>query len=78
MHASADVSFWFNHKNAKDAKSAKAFHARAQRKGKEDGRLFYGFFRRVPFAVPTSPELQTFFKSALVPQQAGKKALSGL
>jgi hypothetical protein len=39
-------------------KGANTFHAKAQRKGKEDGRLDYSFSLRVSFVVPTSPELQ--------------------
>jgi hypothetical protein len=54
-------AFFINHKGAKTRRSVKAFHAKAQRnvkaqrKGKEDGRLYCSHFLRVSFSVPAPP-----------------------
>jgi len=51
--ASVDVSFLFNHEERE------GFHAKARRKGKEDGRLYYSLSFPVSSNVPTFPELQS-------------------
>jgi hypothetical protein len=71
-------------KNAKTAKERKGISRqdakvlpRRKEKGKEDGRLYRSHFLRVSFAVPTTPELQTF-EERTCPAAGGKEGLNGL
>jgi hypothetical protein len=59
-----------NHEDAKKAKKHEGFHAKAQRKGKEDCRLNFRLILRVHWFVPTPPELQT--------EKSAKQALTAL